>query len=272
MTATLSDFTVSRDFNIQEVEKCLRTHGAAVLPAWLGDSELTFLRQEFDDAIADSDERYAYQIKYEPGHAVSMMRDRLPADKYRGINRIFNSKKMVELTQRYMGSQHLLNYEVYATHEHRPGVDVAPTHFDKLWTLKYMIYLTDNTSQNAAFGVVPGSAPSNREKFRKIYTENNIRRLSMDDERYQEMENKSSDEAEVVDIVGPAGTLVIFDSDVFHHAGQVSAGMERKILRGHSGPAINYVSVRKGSQQWWRGERAFTKLDIFKDRIMNCFS
>ena len=132
MTATLSDFTVSRDFNIQEVEKCLRTHGAAVLPAWLGDSELTFLRQEFDDAIADSDERYAYQIKYEPGHAVSMMRDRLPADKYRGINRIFNSKKMVELTQRYMGSQHLLNYEVYATHEHRPGVDVAPTHFDKL--------------------------------------------------------------------------------------------------------------------------------------------
>ena len=271
MKVTLSDITVSRIFDIEEVEECLRKHGAAVLPAWVDGAELNVLRIEFDEALADSNETYAYQIPYEPGSAVSMMREKIPVGRYDGINKIFTSNKMQELTLRYIGPQHLLNYEIYATHEYIPGVDVAPTHHDKLWTLKYMIYLTDNGPENAAFGVVPGSAASNRDGFRKIYTDNKIHRLRMNDERYQSMENKAPESAEVVDIIGPAGTLIIFDTDTFHHAGKVAEGAERKILRGHSGPAINYVSVRKKSQQWWRGERAFTNWDIFKDKVLSKF-
>lgn len=62
MKVTLSDITVSRSFHIEEVEKGLRKYGPVVLPDWLDVSELNVLRSEFDDAIVDSNETYAYQM------------------------------------------------------------------------------------------------------------------------------------------------------------------------------------------------------------------
>jgi hypothetical protein len=44
------------------------------------------------------------------------------------------------------------------------------------------------------------------------------------------------------------------------------------ILRGHSGPSVTYARVRKGSRQWWRGERPFSRLDMWKDRLAEKFS
>lgn len=177
---------------------------------------------------------------------------------------------MSALAHRYIGGGHLFNYELYATHEFLPSIDVAPTHFDKLWTLKFMLYLNDVGPENAPFGVIPESAQVARDRFRQIFKKNNLQRLMMNDDRYQAMDNSSlsGTGGSVVDIVGPAGTLIVFDSDTFHHAGTVAEGAERMILRAHSGPAIAYASVRKGSQQWWRGERPFGQLALWKDRLL----
>lgn len=267
---TLKDFTVDPSFKLDEVDRSLRTYGAAVLPGWADAAMLTALRKEFEEVLGDHDSGYAYQINYAPGRAVSIMRDKLPKGRYPALTGFFEHPKMREMAEQYIGHPCLLNYEVYATHESKPAVSVAPAHFDKLWTLKYMLYLKDvNSSEDAPFGIIPGSFKVARERFRAIFDDHNLTHLKMDDERYQSMNNSELPPGYggVVDILGPAGTLIVFDTDTFHHAGSVTPGHERMILRGHSGPSVTYPQVRKGSRQWWRGEKAFTRMDAWKDSL-----
>lgn len=265
----LAEFTVSNSFDLDEVEACLRRNGVAVLADFASAQTVESLSKEFFKALDDHNQEYVYQISYQPGRAVSLMRDRLPHRLYPEIQAFFGAEKMQKLCDRYVGHPQFMNYEVYATHEFRPQVEIAPTHFDKLWTLKYMLYLNDISAENGAFGVIPGSHIRGRQIFRNLFDKHNLQRLEMSDERYDGMGNDKAhaDMPPVVDIVGKAGTMIVFDSDTFHHAGVVSAGRERMILRAHTGPAVQYKSVRKGSRQWWRGERRFSKFDALVDRI-----
>ena len=41
-------------------------------------------------------------------------------------------------------------------------------------------------------------------------------------------------EYELTPMLGPAGTLLIFDSDVLHKGGNVQEGKERIVVRAHS--------------------------------------
>ena|SRR5438132_165936 len=266
---TLEDLTVSTSFDRDAVVDRLRRYGAAVMPGLVPAGELAGLREDFHKVLEERDESFAYVIDYPAGRAVSIMRDKVPDGKYARIDSFFRHPKMREVADRYVGHPCLLNYEIYATHEFRPTIDVAPTHFDKLWTLKFMLYLNDVSDGNAPFGVVPGSCTVARKRFRDIFEKAQLRTLTMDDERYQAMDNSDPRGVvgEVVDIVGPAGTLIAFDTDTFHHAASVANGTERMILRGHSGPSITYKQVRKGSRQWWRGERRYSRLDAWIDRI-----
>ena len=270
---TLDAFTVGSGFDVREVEGALRRYGAAVVPAWAGAEQLQPLRDEFARVLQDRDEAYIYAINYPPGEAVSIRRDKLPDGRYPALRSFFEHPKMQAMADRYVGHPCLLNYEVYATHEVRPNVSVAPAHFDKLWTLKFMLYLNDIGPGNAPFGIIPGSAPIARQRFREIFEANSLRYLQMNDDRYHGMKNSEipPEFGPVVDIVGPAGTLIVFDTDTFHHAGSVAAGCERMILRGHSGPSTTYVRVRKGGRQWWRGEKRFSRIDMWRDQLAEKF-
>lgn len=266
---TLAELTVSGAFDLDEVEACLRRNGAAVVPGAASKETLESLKEEFFAAQEDRNESYAFQIKYNPGRAVSLMRDKIPEGRYPAINSFFSHDKMQRLCDRYVGHPQFMNYEIYATHEFRPDVDIAPTHFDKLWTLKYMLYLNDIGIENGAFGVIPGSHLQARQIFRNVFEKHNLRRLEMSDDRYHGMGNDKvpANMPPVVDIVGSAGTMIIFDTDTFHHAGTVKDGHERLILRAHTGPSIKYTTVRKGSRQWWRGEKRFSQFDALVDRV-----
>jgi hypothetical protein len=271
---TLRDFTVDPSFDVDQVEGAVRKYGAAVLPGWADRPMLDALRAEFEQVLNDKDDSYAYQINYAPGRACSIMRDKMPDGRYPALRGFFEHPKMKALAQSYIGHPCLLNYEVYATHESKPAVSVAPAHFDKLWTLKYMLYLKEVGPDDAPFGIIPGSLTVARQRFRAIFDTHQLDYLAMNDERYQNMNNSElpAGFGGVVDITGPAGTLIVFDTDTFHHAGTVSPGHERMILRGHSGPSVTYARVRKGSRQWWRGERAFSRIDAWKDRLAEKFT
>jgi hypothetical protein len=271
--AVLEDLILSPDCDVVQVEAALRQHGAAVLPGWADAATLEALGAEFREVLDDRDESYAYPIAYAPGRAVSLMRAKVPAGRYPTLTAFFEHPKMRDLADRYVGHPCLLNYEVYATHETKPAVDVAPAHFDKLWTLKFMLYLNDIGPGNAPFGVAPGSFRVARQRFREIFEAHDLRRLAMSDDRYQAMRNGDlpDEYGPVVDIVGPRGTLIIFDTDTFHHAGTVEPDHERMILRGHSGPSVTYTGVRKGSRQWWRGEKRFSRMDMWLDQLAERF-
>lgn len=269
----LQDLMLLPSSTVQETVDKVRKYGAAVFPGWCNGNRVDALKRDFQQALDEESSDYLYKISYPAGKAASLMRFGLPTDRYAAIKETFSHEFMKSITERYIGMSGLVNYEIYATHEYKSSVDVAPTHHDKLWSLKFMLYLNDIEKDNAPFGVIPGSAAYAREKFREIFQTNKIRRLSMSSPLYQSMQNSDvpADLGPVVDIIGPAGTLIIFDTDTFHHAGAVSEGKERMILRGHCGPSITYTSVRKNSRQWWRGEKRFNKFDDWLDKTIDKF-
>lgn len=108
-----------------------------------------------------------------------------------------------------------------------------------------MLYFNDIYFKNGAFGVILGGQVFVRRKFRQLFDTHNLRRLEMSDDRYHGMGNCDVPEGmpPVVDIVGRTGTMVIFDTDCFHHAATVSEGYECMIMCAHTGRSVNYTSV-----------------------------
>lgn len=269
MHMTLEDFTVDAQFDLDAVYNCVKRWGTAVLPKWLDGRRLEGLRKEYEEVLTSDDGEPYYRIGYAAGRAVSIDRLKIPEGKHPFIQEVFQDPKMAAMAKRYVGHPCLLNYELYATHEYLGSGVVAPTHFDKLWTLKFMIYLEDVNPGDCPFGVIPGSAPVARQRFRKIFERHRLKALETSSEAYYQMGNDQvpDDLGPVVDIVAPAGTLIVFDTDTFHRAGVLAPGRQRKVLRGHSGPSAVYKKVPKHGRQWWRGEKAFGRLDSFIERL-----
>lgn len=100
-------------------------------------------------------------------------------------------------------------------------------HFDRRRSYKAMVYLTDVTEKDGPFSVVPRThtiaAPLRRATINKSY-QDRPNRIKLDyPELYQEPTK----------ILGPAGTLILFDSDIFHEGGKIQKGHQRKLIRSH---------------------------------------
>jgi hypothetical protein len=61
-------------------------------------------------------------------------------------------------------------------------------------------------------------------------------------------------ESDIVSVDGPAGTLIIFDTDVFHRTGTVTEG-ERRVMRGQSNfiDELNNPNLSKKKKGWLSG-------------------
>lgn len=266
----LSDFTLSQTFDAHRIEATTRKFGAAVLPSFVTGPALQALQDEFMSVVDDQNPDFVYKLTYPAGKGVSLKNNDAFSNAYPSIGRFFNQDVLLSFARQYVGTPCLPNQEIYATYEFEANSPVAPTHFDKLWNLKFMLYVGDVGTGNAPFGIVPGSATENRETFRRIFSDNNITTLQMRDSLYQNMANARPPELDddVVEIVAPAGTLIVFDTDTSHRARPVEQGKVRKILRGHSGPYAKYETVKRYSRRWWRGQKAYSSFDVLKDNVL----
>jgi len=118
--------------------------------------------------------------------------------------------------------------DVMLTHDYLNKFEINQyLHFDRWRSLKAMTYLTDVSAGDGAFSVVPGSHKRGAELRR---THNSL--------PYNIRPNRvefdfPEDYATPTEIYGPAGTLVLFDSDIFHCGGNVLKGRERKLIRSN---------------------------------------
>jgi len=93
-------------------------------------------------------------------------------------------------------------------------------HIDRDRYVKVMIYLDAVSEEDGPLTIAPGR-PAQLEARR--------RRLGPD---YKARgENVVTDVADAVAMTGPAGTVVLFDTNVPHLAGRVAPGRERRVLR-----------------------------------------
>jgi len=100
-------------------------------------------------------------------------------------------------------------------------------------TFKLFYYVLDTNASNGAFSCVPESHIKGESLRCREWAASND---------YAEIGNRLAidhpdlgyDEDSAIPIEGPAGTLMIFTTDIFHKGGIVEDNKERLIIRSHS--------------------------------------
>tara|TARA_B100000212_G_C27385019_1_gene539001 strand:+ start:23931 stop:24677 length:747 start_codon:yes stop_codon:yes gene_type:complete len=100
-------------------------------------------------------------------------------------------------------------------------------HFDRIPTLKFVLYMNDLITENGAFHLSPGSHIWVKKNFP-------LPRPKHSDENYLKKTREicQSSLEKIIPIHGKAGQLLIFHTDCIHHQGIVNRG-ECKIFRAH---------------------------------------
>mgnify|MGYP003625231703 CR=1 FL=1 len=133
--------------------------------------------------------------------------------------------------------------DVFLTHEYKnnEGLDRNGfLHFDRLRCVKFFIYLTDCDEESGAFHFVPNSHKHGKQlreqgslSYEEDFDENRQAYETKKNrlvEDFPELGYKNSD---AIPIIGKAGTMFVFDTDLFHFGGKIQEGKERKVMRIH---------------------------------------
>jgi len=143
---------------------------------------------------------------------------------------------------------------LYSTHDNKINDKLARNaflHFDRNRSLKFFLYLNDVTEENAAFYI---QVKSNLigSKLRKAAWRNmcpypadgfflkSVKKIF--GMKYSDVKNRIEldypdffDSTKLKPVEAKGGTLIVFDSDLFHKGGQIrKQGMERLVIRMHS--------------------------------------
>ena len=100
-------------------------------------------------------------------------------------------------------------------------------HFDRWKSLKAMVYLSDVCPDSGPFSVVPGThkiGANLRRAFKGMPYEHRPNRIEID---YPSLYKESTP------ICEKKGTLILFDSDIFHQGGSIKEGKTRTLIRSH---------------------------------------
>jgi len=178
---------------------------------------------------------------------------RLPNE---SLQKIFFSKpwmKELFLTYNNKISKGFFN-SIYSTHDYKFDGSIGRNgylHFDRNVSLKYFLYLNDVTKENGAFFIQPNSHKLGKElrekawgKFIPTPNDNLIKKvvLKLFGKHFSVVKNRLEldypelyDSSKLIPVEGKAGTLIVFDSDVFHQGGKINKkGAERIVLRMHN--------------------------------------
>ena len=178
---------------------------------------------------------------------------RLPNE---SLQKIFFSKpwmKELFLTYNNKISKGFFN-SIYSTHDYKFDGSIGRNgylHFDRNVSLKYFLYLNDVTKENGAFFIQPNSHKLGKElrekawgKFIPTPNDNFLKKvlLKLFGKHFSVVKNRLEldypelyDSSKLIPVEGKAGTLIVFDSDVFHQGGKINKkGAERIVLRMHN--------------------------------------
>lgn len=182
---------------------------------------------------------WAHHEDYSLGQSVRMERRDIDAAAFGAIASTFARAELEAVVGALFGEDYIFSRTIYALLDVVGSrTRVQQLHYDKMRHLKSFVYLTDVGLANGPFYCVPGSHLLTRQLEREN-RERNI--VPTDDDARQlplELEHQR------VPVLGAAGTLILFDSDIAHHAGIVTEG-ERLAIR-----SLSFGSYR--SQTWHR--------------------
>lgn len=222
------DFNITRDNGSDDIITALQTYGITVCHDYLED--VTEIKEECEKIINQEEEAsYLFGKVARIGSAIGNQ-DTNPA-----IANFFNQQWMFNIYYQYANKIPNFN-EIFVQHDYRNDRGTSRNgvlHFDRLWTLKYMLYLTDVDKSSGPLSVIPGT-----------HLDGSFLRTRATEEASNEYEQIKNwplvdypelgyTEEDIVPIEGKAGTLIIFETDLFHRGGLVEDGNERLMIRSH---------------------------------------
>ena len=213
---------------VEEIKTKLSQDGYVVIQDYLANNPArdTFFREVNDTIINSKDTTY----KFGKAERIGSLQE--SAKTRKGTFQCFTTPLLEELKRDTLQCQFT---EIFVTHEfsHDRGLERnGYLHFDRIWTFKYFYYITDVTrKEQGPLCVVPktnlkGKELRNLQKGKPYGQQLNRIKIDYPD-LYEEIREN------ITPIYGPAGTLIIFDTDTFHMGGVVSEGFERKVCRLH---------------------------------------
>lgn len=207
----------------KEIMDFVNQHGIAVLENYISDNSLlTRAQEEALEAVRTG------QSVYNFGHAVRFAD--VPA-KYAAIRKILTMPDLIEIV-RLSGRK---REEVFITHEFISGVMERNgyLHFDRTNTFKLFFYLFDTDEDCGPFRAVIDTKMVSRKLRQKewVRTSDYAKIRNRPPIDYPDL-GYTEDSGDPV--LGPAGTLIIFDTDTLHKGGLITQGHQRLILRTHN--------------------------------------
>jgi ectoine hydroxylase-related dioxygenase (phytanoyl-CoA dioxygenase family) len=226
--------------DIPRLVRSLRKTGVCIVKDAIDKDVVDKLNGEFEKFLEAADP-WIKKVEYSYGRAVNVAKKDLALSSYTGTYTVFNDPAMEKITAEYFGEELDTNKIIYMVQDVVGSKHNAnDLHFDVQRSLKFFIYLSDTTAENGAFFCVPGSNRKTAE-LRKKYG------ADMNYENRHLSRTASLGDKDAIPMEGKAGSMIIFDTDVFHKAGFVSRG-ERKVMRGQSEFTIA-ITPRAGAEK-----------------------
>jgi len=228
-----------------QVSQAIKKDGAVVFPELLDSELVSTLNKEFDEAFNHSTQCLS-PGDHPPGKMVSIITELLEPDQFPTIASIFLNPKFEEIVRQVLPTDSTFHDRIALTHEYQPTA-ITDIHFDMRRALKFLVYLVDTDQKNGAFSFAT-----------RTHFDNSAYRRSFLDQggQLRDLLNVASESESIPleTVCAPAGTLIIFDSDIFHQGGTLQPGMERKGIRGRSLFGGQPDSSRHTwcSRSWWR--------------------
>ncbi len=208
----------------------LKENGVLVVRNFLSEEELKGLVKEFHYALESDGNSFIKPLDYSVGKACNIFIEKIEGSVIPFTQKVFSSDWMRRVAKNYLQKDFVLNKEIFFVKDVVGSKHVAnDLHFDVQPTFKFFIYLNDTTKTNGAFACVPGSHKKADEIRKKLGGKVNYENRELTREL-------PYTEKDAVSVEGKAGSLIIFDTNVFHRAGTVSEG-ERWVMRGHTRPS-----------------------------------
>lgn len=213
----------NKNENLNNIIKTLDKEGIFIVKDFITGNDLKIVYDEVLNLCKTSGNQYEFGNYYRKNNVSGNL----------NIDRIFNDKWIKSVDKLYRKSDFGFCSSIYATYDYNLTNKMARNgwlHFDRENCLKFFFYLTDVTKESGALTVCPNSKKTGtllRKNAWKNKTYNNVpNRIDID---YPSIKNNF----DLFHIEEKAGTLIVFDTDVFHMGGNCKPGYERLIVRGH---------------------------------------
>jgi len=151
------------------------------------------------------------------------------------LSSFFAQPWMIEKFTEYTNKKPNFN-EIFVQHDYRNDRGISRNgilHFDRIPTFKYMLYLTDVEKEQGPLSVIPGTHLDGSYLRSQATSNPGVQYADIKNWPLVDYPELGYSEEDIVPLCGPAGTLIVFDTDLFHLGGLVEDNKDRLMIRSH---------------------------------------